>query len=151
MEAYLPLILLIALSAIYLRLAMNILGEEIPGFGKALVITPVVAITGFVTFSTLSFLVVLAITDGGKVGMVPTYTNWLHTSFQEKYKVLGQVPFIRYPAIMVTLAVMGIVQTLSLTIPFRRAMLVFGIQWMLAFFSLYLIHKGLELLPVFNR
>lgn len=148
MDALISLIVLVCLSAFYLRLVMGFMGEEIPSLGKVLFITPTVAATGYVVFSGLSYLVLLAILDAKNVHRAPDFTQWLFIAFSEKYKVLGQVPLIRYPAIMVTFSIMGILQVLFLTIPFRRAMLVFVFQWGMAFISLILGTKLLTLLPM---
>jgi len=151
MVALISLILLVCLSAFYLRIVMGLLGEEIPGISKVLFITPTIAATGYLVFSGLSYLVLLALLDAREDDHVPGFTQWLFTTLSMKYKVLGQVPLIRYPAIMVTFAIMGILQVLFLTIPFRRAMLVFVFQWGMAFISLFLAAKLLSLFPQFNQ
>lgn len=139
------MVLGLPVTAYILRKCLIIFNEEAPSFKKSMLIVPAVALGAYVAFDILSYLVLLAIRDSQTIQRTPYgqpgfgFAQWLTTALPIKWAVVSFVPFIRFTLILIMVAIAGILQVLFLTIPFRKAIFIFAIQWAANLFALFII------------
>jgi len=141
-------------SAYILRTCLRIFNEEMPTFRRAMFIVPAVAFGAYIAFDLFSYLVLLAFKDSivfrrtvfgdPRFGFV----LWLQTALPIKWAVISAIPmlgfWIRNSMLFMVVAVAGVLQVFFLTIPFRKAVMIFGLQWLVNLIVYFMVANALH-------
>ncbi|MSR30379.1 MAG: hypothetical protein EXR99_02625 [Gemmataceae bacterium] len=129
------LAVLVPLGAYTLRLACSICKEDYPTYKRAMIGTVLIVVAGFFTFSLVSYLVLLGTRESAAIQRTVLghpnfgFLNWLMVPIVIKWAVISILPMVRQLVVLVTLAVVGIMQVFIIEVPFRKAMLIFLLNW----------------------
>jgi len=141
-------------SAYILRLCLSLFNEEIPSYRRAMFIVPAVALGAYIAFDLFSYLVLLAFKDSvvfkhtvfgdPRFGFI----LWVQTALPIKWAVISAIPmlgfWIRNSMLFMVIAVAGILQVFFLTIPFRKAVMIFGLQWLVNLIVYFMLANALH-------
>jgi hypothetical protein len=125
-------LLLVGLSALFLRLACSLFRSYQPTWRRAIVSTLVITFLAYLTFDYSAYVVMLSLQD--VVLEVPPwygYANWFHEPPGFKWLIISQAGPLRYLPIIFGLCVAGILQVMVLQgdVTFRYGLLIVLLQW----------------------
>lgn len=130
---YLGLAFLFLALGYYLPVACNMCGVDAPNYKKSLLVTLIVTAAAFFFYDFLGFVIIAKSQDDTHF-YLPTgygYLQWLKEPAFLKWQVLGLIPVLRYLLVAFSLCLAAILNVLILKTPYRVALVVFMLQWVL--------------------
>lgn len=125
-------IVMVLLSAFFLRLACGLCAGTLPSWRRALISTFVVSILAYLTFDFFAYLIMRSM-DGVKIQVPPWYgfKYWFREPIQLKWFIISQVGVLRYLPIIFALCAAGVLQVIVLQaeVKFRVGLMIVLLQW----------------------
>ncbi len=132
--------IMLFLAALILRLTSSYIGADMPSWRRAIFMVLFVGPAAYLVFDLSSYVIMLAIQD--VMLRVPpdySYTNWFREPLPLKWHIISMVPFIKHIPVIFAICAAGVLQaiTLQLSVTFRRALVIFVVQWALTILTMF--------------
>jgi hypothetical protein len=125
-------LLMVPVAAFILRNVCGLFRADLPSWPRAVFMVLFVGPAAYLVFDLSAYLIFLSMQD--VLLRVPPgygYGDWFREPLLLKWRVVGLVPLVQYLPVVLALCAAGVFQTvtLRLQVPFRKALLIFVVQW----------------------